>query len=290
MANFITNGRTDHSQQQVFLNSEQLVGVQSVEMNYQVNNQELKYLGLNKCRYIPSGPQQGQASVNSLLITTDQLIQLTGHTGANLYVFKDQTNTADNFSCVSGYCNTYSCRGSANQIPEISVSLTIFGDIGRIARNLPQTAAINRQITNDFSLIPSAISTLPLKVGSFNSTTINIDDFITNRIQSFDLSINSTRFPIYSLGSKYPINIELISPQQVSFNFSIELNDYEASRIRDYPFSEEMNDLVLTIKDHDDNSIISTYSFNRMIKISESYSSNTNAPVTLSLGYQSYYA
>ena len=66
--------------QRLFINNEEIPGVQSVDFGYSVNGSLIKYLGMNSCDLIPNGPYAGSISISTLLLSDDPFIKYTAQT------------------------------------------------------------------------------------------------------------------------------------------------------------------------------------------------------------------
>lgn len=182
--NFISNSNITREEQHFFINSTEIPGVQSIEASYELNSIPIKHIGMTGVQCIPIGPQQGVFNVNASLITDDQFIGLTGIHGVNGYVFKNITNTGENFGFTSGYLTSYASTCSIGQIPSIAAQFLVVGNIGKIESSEASS------VVSNFNLIRTATSILPLKIADPGSMTISISDFNTNRVQSYTLNIN----------------------------------------------------------------------------------------------------
>lgn len=280
--NLITNANFTREEQHFFINSTEIPGVQSIEATSEINSVPLVYIGMTGISYIPVGPQQGQVSINALLISNDQFIDFTGKHGVNGYILKKQTNTGDNFGFTSGYLTSYSSTCSIGQIPQIGAQFLVVGNIGKI-----DSSEASSVITN-FTSITGATSTLALKIADPGSMTISLSDFDTNRVQSYSLNINVPRQVNYILGDRYPNSVEINYPMQVSLDFTVDYNDYVTKSIRDFPFNDKIRNITLVHKNLEDSSTISTFAFTGMQLTSERYATDVNGSVTLTAKYQTF--
>lgn len=283
MSNDVTNRSIiQRDMQHVFLGTTEIPGIQSVDLDYSNNASVIQYLGQKNIKYIPKGAPNGNVSINSLLITTDQFIGLTGNSGCNGYVFKQNSNTSDNFSFTSGYLTNYTINCALGQIPEINTAISVYSNMGRL------TSAESSRVSADFSVIPTAYSTLPLKIASPNMMTLSLGDFSTNSLQNFNLSINIPRLPIYILGQRDPSQIEINYPITINGSFTMDLNDYVARKMKNYPFNERVDNLSFTFNDLETQRPILSYSFNNLMLSAEQYRSNINSETQVTINYLGY--
>lgn len=131
----------------------------------------------------------------------------------------------------------------------------------------------------------SYLSQWGLKIPFGNSITLNIDDFTTNRLQEYSIDIKTNKKPIYHLGSRFPSRLELIYPIDVTCQFTFELGNYEAKKLRDFPDKKFIKQLTLEIKSFDTNEYISSYSFNSLNLINENFENNINNNISVTQTY-----
>ena len=134
MSNDINNlARRRREEQLFFVNGTQISGIQSLDANYSTNYAPLKFIGMNETQYIQRGPKTASITLNQSLIASDQFLKFTGSSGFNGYVFKSKSNTSDNFSFTSGYLTSYNSRCGIGNIPEVSIGVQVYGNIGELA-------------------------------------------------------------------------------------------------------------------------------------------------------------
>lgn len=280
MSEIIPNIGLRENQQFVFLNGDLLSGCQSANLSYQTVQSPIKYLGMQgQVLDAPNGTESSNLSVSNLLLCKDFLIHFTGNSGINGSIVKGLFETGDNFSFQSGYLTSYNSRCSIGTIPTTEANFIIFGKVGKLNIN---------DIPSYFEGITGYTGNYPLKIASPNSIEINIDDFLTNRVLSYDLSIEVPRNPIYINGLRIPINVFINGPIEVTCSFQIDKNDYQSKKNQDYPCDKKYQNLILKLKDFYTNEIISEFNFSGMQLISENYTSSSNGNPTIGLIYKKY--
>lgn len=288
MGEIFNLGRRQKEDVHFFLNSTEIPGIQSINENYELNSSPLNYLGVSNCRYAPRGPYKGSFNLNSLLITDDQFINLTGITGFNGYVVKDKTAvSADNFSFTSGYLNSYTQRCSVGQIPSLDIGVDVYGNIGNISRkdkNNPSSV-----LDADFGIMRNATSQFLLKIADPGSLSLSLDEFTNNRVLSYTLDIKVNRLATYPLGTSYPKSVDTIFPIQVNATFQIEQATYKASALRNYPQTQKIQDLTITANEIEGGQAFLNYSFKNMNFMGESYGASVDGAPTINLNYRGYY-
>ncbi len=264
-------------QQVLFLNSNRVNGVQNCSFQYSTTNSPFRSMGRDQSSY-DSLPQRGQFSVDALAISSDPFISFTGDLGANGYLLKNSSNSAENYSFLSGYLTSYSASCSVGEIPRLSANFEVFGNIGKITQSE----------SSDFAAISSS-SISPVRATSFEDFSLSVDGFNSARVISFDVNINVNRRADYPLGTRNPIRVALNWPIQVEASFVISAAEYNAFNIRNFPHSARKTDLSLNFKVTNSAALtVLSYSFVNMVLASESYSSNVDGKSTVTLTYQSY--
>jgi len=278
--NFIGNGYIPPEEQLVFINTEQIPGVQSVGISYTNNATNLKHLGMSGvCNYFPNGPYNGNVDISTLLISDDQFLNFTGAAGVNGHILKTRANTTETYNFTSGYLTNYNCRCSIGEIPQINANFIVFGEMGRISNS---DSTINTQLTT----ISGGWSTLALKIADPGSITFSVGDFTTNRVQDFNVNVIVERVPTYIIGSASPKYVDINYPIDVECSFNMENNSYSHKKLRDFPFNDTAHNMIITLKDLDTSTNIIQYGFSGMRLVSENYNLNTdNVPIT-SLTYR----
>ena len=275
--------RLQRQNQHLFIGGREIYGVQSIDISYNLGAQPLTHLGNSQTYEFPSAAQTANVSVSMLMVDTDPIQQYTGNYGFNGYVVKTvATPTSDNFSFTSGFLNSYSFRCAVGQIPEISADITAFGNAGFISNGY------SAQTDSDFTAISTYSSGLVQKIPSYGTIDVSIDDFATNRLQSFSVSITSDRVPVYGIGSRYPTAVNLTYPLEVIASFRIDKNDYLAYKMNSYPCSPITKNLTLSFSDYQTNTAITSYSFSNMALQGLKYSTDVNGNVGVDFQYRGY--
>ena len=279
----IAAGRITKDRQIALIGSVEIPGVQSINSSYQFNSEPLRYIGMTGAvQLVPQGAKNGTFNISALMVADDNFISLTGGGGVNGFILKNRGEQSENFSFTSGYLTYYGSKCSIGQIPESNATFSVFGNIGK----LPVTE--NNDVVTSLAIIETGNASGLLQVVDPGSISISISDFTTNRVQSYDLSINIPRKPIYILGTGNPYRVEINYPVEILASFDIEVNDYGFRKLSDFPFAPKSGNLSITFKDLHTLQTIRTYNFANMFLLSESYSAGINGPVTATIGYRAF--
>ena len=305
--------KIEKDDQYAYLNSTRLNGVQNVSASYQKNISLADYFGNNDIAQVPNGEPNGQCSLNSIYISSDPFISYTGDVGANFYLLRSQTGEDYDFSFYSGYMTSYSQQCGIGEIPSISTSWQVFGNIGTLSQYAIYLTNESGQYLTDESgrsilvdgssssesesqgyfdnlntILTGGETTLSENIVGYNSIGLSIDDFSTNRVMQYSFSIQCPRNPKYVVGQIRPKHVLQVTPIQIDVSFEYEIDNYELDSLRQDPCNPTSKDITITAKNYQTKNTILAYSFSDMKLISESYSSNTESYVTVSANYRTF--
>lgn len=271
--------KIEKDNQYVFLNSLKLKGVQNVSASYQKNLSLADYFGNNEIIQLPNEEPNGQCSINSLYITSDPYIQYTGDIGTSFSILRSVGSYENNFSFTSGFMVSYSQQCGIGEIPSISTTWNSYGDIGGLSTG--ENINLSTITSGDYLELSQNI------VG-YNGIGISIDDFTTNRVMQYSLSIQCPRNPKYVVGQIRPRYVLQTTPIQIDISFEYEIDNYELDSLRQDPCNPTSKNITITAKNYQTKNTILSYSFSDMKLISEDYSSNTESYVTVSANYRTF--
>lgn len=257
-----------------YLNENQVHGVQDIQASYQMPVDHVKFLGMNSSFYAPDGPKTASLSITSLLTTSNEFYQCTGENGNFGFITK-KNNPSSNilFGFQSGYLSSYSCGAQIGEIPTVRSSFSIFQDAGSI----PTQGNFNS------TSLPSLANT--------NSIEVNIGDFTTNRVSSFNLGLNINRNANYYVGASTPFIVKTIYPIEVTCEFNIAQDNYVLQKLSDLSYNlDNVSNFYINIKDF--NGLPVNFNFSNslcyFINSSEDYSASVNSPVGITVRYRGY--
>ena len=216
-------GKVSREQQHFYLDTAEVFGIQNITATFELPTAPIKYIGFTSGIYIFNGPKVAQFGISQFLVTDDVFLDYTGDRAFNGYILRSKNNFRDNYSFKSGYLTAYSARCQVGSAIEVATTINAYVDGGVFP-----TGEIPVDIKN-------TSSSFPLRIADPRSVSINIDDFNTNRVTSFDININCVRFPVYILGSSLPVEIKSQYPFDVSVKFQFEVDSYSGLKMSDHP-------------------------------------------------------
>ena len=125
-----------------------------------------------------------------------------------------------------------------------------------------------------------------LKIAGYNSIDISLDEFSTNRVNSYSLDIGAPRTPIYAFNDRTPSEVISNSPLSVSLNFNIEPDDYKIKNMRFVPEETVFRNVRVRVNKNNSTEEIQDYFFKNLLLVSEQYSADNNGNVGIQMSLQ----
>ena len=253
--------------QRLAVNGTGVNAIQSLSFGYQSTAQPITPLGLSQVVYAPSAPQTATINANSLLVYDDFFINFTGEMPFSGQVdYKDQ-----NVKFTEAYLSSYSSSCSIGEIPSIGMQADIYGELG--------TGSF-------FDFGATTPHDEELKIAGYNSIDISLDEFSSNRVNSYSLDIGAPRTPIYAFNDRTPSEVVSNSPLSVSLNFNIEPDDYKIKNMRFVPEETVFRNVRVRVNKNNSTEKMQDYLFNNLLLVSENYSSDNNGNVGIQMSLQ----
>lgn len=267
MAEQTANFRITSVDQQLYLNSERIIGAQNVSISKNFGNGSLTYggIGNKQVYYIPRSPQIANVSIDSYLLNKEYLLPyVTGSDSINGFILKDSQDSNPYYSLLNGYMTSYSHQYAVGQIPRISTSMTVFGNAGKILTgnlgslamaelDIIRTIYDNNVSNDDWGLILDSVSesedwlTLSELITSFEDWNLDVTDrfLVTGLLVPDNGSIylnidtfNTNRVQSYQINvnaNKLPVyNIGSRYPARVELVYPIDVTCQFTFDVGDY--------------------------------------------------------
>ena len=283
MSKLFNSHRLDKRNARVYLNDEILSGAQNFNASFASNQTNVKFLGMQQQEIVerPIGPQVGTVNIGCLVVNNDQLIKYTGEAGLNGYVLEN-SDASGNYSFTSGFLTSYQSRAVIDSIPEINATFSVVGNMGRIGSG-------DSKVLSDLTANAANINnTGTYKIVDAGNIDISLDDFNTNRVQSYELNINVDRNSFYTLGSRDPKYVKINYPIEVNLSFDVEVDKYEFQQMKHSPYKEKIKDITLNLKQYQTKQSVISYAFSDMKLTAESYAANTEGNIVASVNYRTF--
>jgi len=272
-------GRIRREAESLTINGSGIQGIQSVGVDYSSTAAPLSSLGIRGANgpvYAPQGPQTASLQVNTLF--THKIPSSANTLSENFFLnftgdvpFSGQVKYGTkNFIFKKAYVDNYSVSCSIGEIPQISTTATIFGELG----------------TGSISFPPDA-SPQELAIAGYNSMEINLDEFTTNRVNSFGISIDTPRIPIYALNGDEPTTVIAGNPVVIGVDFVMEVDDYEIKNMNFVPNETVFRNTTIILKKNNSDTTLLTYSFDNMLLASENFRGDVGSNTSINFSLRS---
>jgi hypothetical protein len=226
-------GRNLHDSQNVYIKGERIRGVQSCSGGWTAPETYVNALGYD-------GGFIGNVVEESLQANFDvERLMISPHDPITSLLADEQMSgevaygDGKNFAFNGGFITSYSCACAIGEIPSLNFSLLAYGQSGG---SVPAEA---RTPELDDSII----------IAHPGSILLDVDGFETNRIQSFEVSVNIERTPYNIIGQLQPSEFIMQFPIQVDCTFSMHVDDYESSNMHDFVCTPKEQNLNFAFKD-----------------------------------------
>ena len=244
-----------------------------------------------------NAPLEGSFSINSALVSEDFFLR---HTGDNPFTGSINHGTKY-FGFYNGYITNHSVNCQIGQIPKTSTSIKIFGDMGGSPSYFKVQEGDGFMKQEDGFLIgtegsmgeygynASGSNPFPtIKVPNQGSITIECAGASTDRVTSFNHSIDMPLSAIYTVGSSVAAQVDVVWPFTTTTSFSLDIDKYNYSRLRAYLRAPTVQDIAVNINDCFGGEI-QRYPIKNARLIGEEMSASSEGRLTVNLKYKSYY-
>lgn len=233
-----------------YLNNTTISGITSVNGSYNINYQPIKTIGVGYNKQVIAEVPVANFSINKYLLYNDPFLPFTGEnrdkTAKSFIGSLNYNNKKLGFR--SGYLNAFSLSCSVGEVPTTSVDIIVYGDLG------PAYDA-----SGNFR--PPELSVPQVK-----DITLTCSGSSSNRITSFDYSINCPKQVIYTInqsGYSYsgpttgpavplpnyiPNEVLLNVPIQINAAFTLEVDDYQSKSLYNILNNDTDTNFAINIK------------------------------------------
>ena len=266
----MAQGNINGFDQDFYLDGYAISGVQSLDGGYSVQSDQSTFLG-NKGRVMPfqTSPSIGQFSVSKDMTSQPSgITKWLGEEGfSGLFKYGEKS-----LAFQSGFMTEYRASFSPDDLPQEQFALSVFGEMGG------DFSVGELKSKNETKFIPSS-----------SGIEIECKGRETNRVTNFQYGVRVIRDAHYGIGSKFPKQVNLTLPYEISLNLTIEVDDYESENV--YTTIRDGIDLTginIKISDKCDSSKNIEYKIEDASIVSESIAGNYNDQVTVSLQYKAF--
>jgi hypothetical protein len=261
-------GFVHNAEQSFYINGLQMSGVSSLDASYSIPAEENNFLGyVGPADLIQNAPGVGNFSFQRVMMSSDEpitelLLMEEGFDGGVEF-------NSQEINFQSGYINSYECSFSVDSLPQSTVSISAYGEVGPFV--VKQKNPVNQREL--FTPTSSGIS-------------IDFDGRETNRVLSFSFSMNLDHSPVYKIGSIFPCEVVLGTPIRQNFSIEIEVDDYQTRSVYDYMKTGiHFEDIKVILRDQCSQDRQIEYNFNDAHLLSEQFSTDADNNTKVKLNY-----
>jgi hypothetical protein len=249
---------------QVFVvNGYQLSGVDSISINYSVPLENSLTLG-STYGYNLNNPVQAEISLQRSMLYQDPLLAFTGDSsfsGSLKYNGKS-------YGFTKGFLNRYSISCTVGEIPSISCSISVYGELK------PSLEVLKTQESPSI-FIPSPRSIL-----------VSGDNTSNNRVKSFSFEYSINRQSIFSLDSAADVDeVVFLPPINVAASLTFDAVNMTPDNYDFFLQSAEKKNFDISVKNRDNNSEIIHLTIPNIQAVSQELSSSSDSSLAIVNNY-----
>jgi hypothetical protein len=255
-------GSISNYENKFFITGQQVVGIESIDVNYSNSPTINKILGSTKGLTTVGATTQQKLSITRNLIYSDPFLSYTG--SSNITGGINYDNKSYRFN--SGYLDEYMVNCAVGAIPKVTTNITIYDEM--------QTGVAFADST----------STPTILIPNQGSISVTCDNSTTNRVVGFDYAVKAYRKPMYTIGSILPS--EVISFPILEYASSIQIDVDDAFLQSGFSFlrNRENKSVSFTINGRN-GSLIQAFTIPNASLVGEAISSSADGGIKLTLNY-----
>lgn len=261
-------GRKIYADNRIFINNVEILGVTDFNSNLEIPTEYTRVLGTSYGSLERTGPDVKNISITKYLTPNEPLRYFTGIQPCNgILIYGNK-----NLSFENAYLTNYSMSCAVGEIAVVQTDFEIYGRIGGDLQVTPSN--LPQQSTN-------------LDVSHFGNIHLQTSEGNTNRIVSFDISIDCQRVPYYVLGSAFPADIYLNKPLEVELIIGVEVDDYECNNIQTI-LCDSKKDIYLELKNCNNTSTMESFLLPNAVLTAENIGVSLDNSSRVELTYKSF--
>jgi len=221
-------------------------------------------------------PIEGRFTVGGTLVSRDIFLDYTGGIpfSGSINYRDNPGSTISGFGFTSGYLSRHSVSCSVGQLPTTQTQITVFGDVG---------SGISAE-DSDKTFLPHP----EIQLTNQENIRVQCRGTGTNRVTRASYSIEAGLSPIYTIGSPYASQVDIVWPIKAQLEFTIEVDDFEYKSMRDYFTTPTLSNVSIQISDCEKNPV-QNYTITSGRLVQESIQTSTEGVLSVDLTYVTYY-
>ena len=254
--------------QSFVVNGYQLSGVDSVQVSYSVPLENALTLG-SSFGYNLNNPMQAEISLQRSCLYQDQdiLLKFTGDSSfSGSFKYNGLT-----YGFTSGFLNRYSISCGVGDVPQISASINVYGELKPSLEVLP------------FQTHPA------IYIPSPRSISVSGDNSINNRIKSFSYELTINRQAVYSLDSYSRVDeVVFLPPVNISASLDFDAVNFTPEDYKYFISSTEKRNFKVIINDRNTNTEILNLDIPNIQLSSQQLNSSADNKLSITNSYIGY--
>ena len=256
-------GIVSNYENKFYIQTQEILGIESININYTNSPIVNKFLGSENGVTTINGPVQQKVSLSRNLIYKDNLLDYTG----TAPIVGSLNYDGKFYGFQKGYLDEYMISCAVGNIPKTTVNMTIYDEMTN-AKNAAGSTA-----------------TPTIYIPRQGNISITCDNATTNRVVGFDFAIKTFRKPIYSIGSKIPIQVLTMPILEYSATVQIDVDDAFLKNSYTFLNIRQNKNLSFSITSRDGLEVIQSLVMPNASLAGESLSSDTDGGIKLTLNY-----
>jgi hypothetical protein len=256
-------------------------GVQSIDAEFNIPFEPIAFGGNMFAGTVLNGSKATSSfTIDSLVVTeasADPLVYLFDKVLSGALNWDGLGTAQGNYSFESGFISTYSSSCAVGEIPSLTCSIDVYGEVGNFAPTelFPESG----KIPDDEIKIA--------KAGDIK--LINVTGNDTNRIQSYSYELSIPRMDIDTLGGEYQRRIyDITYPIEVDLSFVIDVDDLETPLLSSLLCNQDIPDITIQLSGCQLENNVRTFKITDPILVSINESSAISEELQAKISYKSY--
>jgi hypothetical protein len=253
--------------QNVYLNGQFISGVQSLGVSYDTNIAPSLALGDTGFNYLVNNQNKSSISLEYVPLNIDPILSFTGES-----TISGSLGYADKYiNFNSGYLTRYNIKASIDNPVVCRADIDVYGKFA-------QETGIRTNNSINYNITPYDLC----------YTDITLNEVLTNRLNSFEMNILTSRIPQYNIGEYYPTQVIIEYPIRIDFNFELDIDNYIMPNIKSFLLNEDIRSIQITFKNYSTLNNILSFNFGNVIKNNESLNINVSDNGKASIAFSTY--
>ncbi len=244
-----------------------LSGISDLTFSTAFGNSFVPSLGYSNFGYARIGPAVGSVEFSRSLIYSDPVLNYTGDfpcSGQFSY-----NNLSYGFE--SGYLTDYSVACSVGQVPSVSTTIAVYGEMKSGAAN--QTF-----VTHPDIFVPSP-----------KSISISNDYSSSNRVNSVSYNVSCRRDAKYSVGGGlFPEKVVLLLPLKIDSSITFNIRGFSALDLQNFVREVSLPTFNINIKNRDLSQTLMTLPVHNASLINQQIQGTIDSPLSVTLSYEGF--